>query len=398
MNLSSVFAVSTLPLLLAASPVQGRVWRVASDGSGDAPTIAAAVDSATGGDEILIGPGTYREYLVLKPGIAVRGDGPPESVILDRSPSWAPGFVCPEPGVYPVERMTIRNAGPGIMAAADARPLISLCTFEDCESDFGGAIACSGGSIVDCTFRNNQAEWAGAIACDSATVRGCTFENNVANRGSHPAGMGGAVYWQKTALVSDCVFRSNTASVWGGAIVVQEAATIFRCLFVDNVASEGAAIWMGGWGCSMSECEFVGNDTGGTQSGAVDGPFLTNCTIEHCTFVGTPVPVATPQGTMRNCIVAWARSPLGRNLQASCIDIWPPLSTGTHAAFYLDPQFCAVDPAVSLSFTLQSDSPCLPENLPPGFEGCGLIGASEVGCGIVPTNGTTWTQMKRAYR
>lgn len=36
-----------------------RTWHVAADGSGDAPTIAAAVDSSVSGDVILVGPGTH---------------------------------------------------------------------------------------------------------------------------------------------------------------------------------------------------------------------------------------------------------------------------------------------------------------------------------------------------
>jgi hypothetical protein len=37
----------------------GRVWNVYPDGSGDAPTIQAAIEAAVDGDEVLLHPGAY---------------------------------------------------------------------------------------------------------------------------------------------------------------------------------------------------------------------------------------------------------------------------------------------------------------------------------------------------
>lgn len=63
-----VFLISVLGL--TAEGASARTWYVAADGSGDAPTIAAAVDSTVSGDVILVGPGTH---LVVKdpPGSGV---------------------------------------------------------------------------------------------------------------------------------------------------------------------------------------------------------------------------------------------------------------------------------------------------------------------------------------
>src|SRR5262245_33699471 len=43
----------------ATSNVFARTWHVAADGSGDAPSIAAAIDSSVAGDVISVGPGTH---------------------------------------------------------------------------------------------------------------------------------------------------------------------------------------------------------------------------------------------------------------------------------------------------------------------------------------------------
>jgi hypothetical protein len=63
--------------------------------------------------------------------------------------------------------------------------------------------------------------------------------------------------------------------------------------------------------------------------------------------------------------------------------------------FSADPQFCGV-PGSGYTF-LQSDSPCAPGNHPAG-DSCGLIGACEVGCGVVSTEPSSWGTLKDRYR
>lgn len=57
-HLTGILFLSTV-LVLGARPSVARTWYVASDGSGDAPTIAAAIDSSAVGDIILVGPGSH---------------------------------------------------------------------------------------------------------------------------------------------------------------------------------------------------------------------------------------------------------------------------------------------------------------------------------------------------
>jgi hypothetical protein len=52
--------IAVLAILFgAAGAADARTWYVKNDGSGDAPTIQAAVDSAVSGDSVLVGAGTY---------------------------------------------------------------------------------------------------------------------------------------------------------------------------------------------------------------------------------------------------------------------------------------------------------------------------------------------------
>ncbi|MGD1047229.1 MAG: right-handed parallel beta-helix repeat-containing protein, partial [Candidatus Krumholzibacteriaceae bacterium] len=50
-----------LGILVLAGAAESRTWHVHQDGSGDAPTIQAAIDSSGVGDSILVAPGTYSQ-------------------------------------------------------------------------------------------------------------------------------------------------------------------------------------------------------------------------------------------------------------------------------------------------------------------------------------------------
>lgn len=66
-----------------ASEVHSRTWYVNAAGTGDAPTITAAADSAAPGDTILVGPGTHQtDGSILKPDMVVTSvSGPFETVV-----------------------------------------------------------------------------------------------------------------------------------------------------------------------------------------------------------------------------------------------------------------------------------------------------------------------------
>ena len=59
----TIFSLIVVLVLLCviAQPSFSRTWHVNLAGSGDAPTISAAIDSASAGDTILCAPGNYPE-------------------------------------------------------------------------------------------------------------------------------------------------------------------------------------------------------------------------------------------------------------------------------------------------------------------------------------------------
>jgi hypothetical protein len=59
---------------------------VAADGSGDSTTISAAVALAGNGDTVLVGPGTYREHVVIDQRITLRGEPGSDQTVIEFGP------------------------------------------------------------------------------------------------------------------------------------------------------------------------------------------------------------------------------------------------------------------------------------------------------------------------
>jgi hypothetical protein len=85
--------------LLLVGTAPARTWYVAADGSGDASTIAAAVDSSSSGDVILVGPGTHYVSdaagggVLLKAGTSLISESGPAATFLK------PGSAPAQPGL-----------------------------------------------------------------------------------------------------------------------------------------------------------------------------------------------------------------------------------------------------------------------------------------------------------
>jgi hypothetical protein len=251
-------------------------------------------------------------------------------------------------------------------------------------SGAGGGIACGPAMISRCTIRGNTANTilseigkGGGILSNGATITDCWIENNVAGTGS---GSGGGIA-ATDGSITNCVFVGNRAvalqGATGGGIACMGDVTISGSIFVRNSAHLGAAVAGG----NVTGCTAVGNF--GSSEGGV---------------------IALPTGDVTASIVAWnAGLAISGGAHFSCNLVFGNTLgdeiSGVDGGgnLRLDPQFCAVDPAASMSFALQSDSPCAPGNHPDGAS-CGLIGAAPVGCGSVALDTITWTQMKSLYR
>jgi parallel beta-helix repeat protein len=144
-------------LSLLQTTTEARTWRVTPDGSGDAPTLMAVMDSVSVGDTVLVAPGEFVITTVGVPdAVVVLGEeGPLQTRIIPYGSQVLSRFVCGDfAEVSGLWFDGIRNSG-GIGAVnvfntTNAR--ISGCVFtnnEICISLVSSSVAIDNNTFVD---------------------------------------------------------------------------------------------------------------------------------------------------------------------------------------------------------------------------------------------------------
>jgi predicted outer membrane repeat protein len=158
-----------LIILLIVSSTYARVRCVDPNGTGDYPTIQAAVNAANDGDEVVLSDGIYTGPgncdISLEKLITVRSENGPQNCIIDCN------------GTEKQRHSAFRVKSGATIAGIT---IINGYYFE------GGAISFqkgSGAKIINCVLANNSAKfWGGAIYCNgsSTAVINCKITNNSA--------------------------------------------------------------------------------------------------------------------------------------------------------------------------------------------------------------------------
>lgn len=338
---SSWFLLGILALAAAiwSEPAKAATHFVRPDGSGDFPTIQAALAAASNGDEIRLTDGTFRgpgnrDLDFLGKSVVLRSDsGDPERCVIDceasaTSPARGIRFHSGEGALSVVEAITIQDGHAPSAGGSLGRS--------------GGGILCEDGTaptITRCRLIGNIAgRYGGGICCVSsaASITWCTFQDNLAEE----SGGGLArVFDSPFGLVGNCTFYRNAATFDGSGVFLafSARATVERTIVASNVASSGVHIEENA--VIQLICSDIYGNEGGDWVGGIEDQ-------------------------------------LGVN--------------GNKSA---DPLFCNAEEG---NLTLDVTSPCSPSS--PENPDCGLIGAHPVDCDVPVQNDVTWGRVRGLFR
>jgi len=300
--------------LIGAFPVAcgPHVYTLRPDGSGDFPTIQAALDGAWYGSIVELENGTYtgngnRDILFPNRPVTLRSaSGNPALCVIDcqGSPETQHrAFVFEQMNMdwCVIENIEMRNgyagsdigSGGAVRISSSCTPVFRGCSFRNnlAPNESGGAVVISGSgsapTIEGCSFDSNQARDGGAIASLSGSPRitDCRF---TANR----CGERGAAikFTFGESDVSGCSFLQNDASWHGGAVLVEMGSVSFTdCVFSGNSCRfEGGALSLDGFTlCTVTGCVFYGNSA--SNEFGSGGAIFTEAdatTADRCRFIG----------------------------------------------------------------------------------------------------------------
>jgi parallel beta-helix repeat protein len=152
------FVVLAIGVSLAKTPADARTWRVTPDGTGDAPTLMAVMDSVSAGDTVLVAPGEFVITTVGVPDavVVIGEEGPLETRIIPYGFHVLSGFGCGDfAEVSGLWFDGFRN-GAGIGAV--------------------NVFNVTGARIYGCVFTNN--EFGISLFASSVTIENNTFVGN----------------------------------------------------------------------------------------------------------------------------------------------------------------------------------------------------------------------------
>jgi parallel beta-helix repeat protein len=392
-----------LTTLSFIGPATARDWIIKADGSGDAPTIQAGIDSALVGDSVILEADTYagpgnRDINFGGKAIIVTGVSAVSTTIDCGSVTAGFTFNSGEGGVSTLTKVTIRNAnasggdGGGIVIQ-DASPTVTNCVIESCNAGNGAGIyVWQSTAATSPVIRFNQITGNAATAWGGGIwVRGPatpTIDGNTVSGNSAANGAGIAVTESDAApVITGNIVHDNTASAMGGGFWAFDTRagllTLSGNIFYGNGAPDGGGLYLERTNGAVVNTNTVAENSA-TNLGS--GLFLTNTSVTIFTTI-----VAFNTGAQ--AVYCFNPSP-----KLDCCLIWNPGVDDTYACQGInpiaeDPQFCGS--AGSHNYLVQSDSKALAANNGPA---CGLqIGALGQGCTTTPVESTSWGAIKAIY-
>jgi hypothetical protein len=329
--------------LLAAPPSLAETFTVHPDGTGDYPTIQAAVDAATHGDTIVLADGTFtgpgNRDVEVTSALSFRSQsGNPATCIIDcegTPSSYRRGIkMTPSPPVA----IPVRFAGITIQRAS-VDPQTTQIYDGSALTIWHNAAAMT---IDYCVFRGNTNAAAVGLLLDDSRERSyithCVFTGNQGTAGGAVVTFGGDLE------IRNCTVAANWAEAGGGFVGSQVDLLLFNTIVWGN--------------CSL----YDGFEQIAIDDGDVD---FTCCAVDTSGVRGVGM---------------FTIDYLGDNVFVD--------------PSFCDPRPCSENPTIEGDYTLSGSSVCLP-----GASPCGaLIGALGEGCAATPVESSSWGRIKGIYR
>ncbi|MFH1278371.1 MAG: T9SS type A sorting domain-containing protein [Candidatus Eisenbacteria bacterium] len=333
------------------------------DGSGDAPTIQAGIDSAAVGDTVLVHDGTYtgpgnKELEFHGKNIVLKSASGPASTVIDCEETgrgiWLHGGEGYE---AMVEGFTIRNgvAGNGGGIRVDDQATIRECWILD-----NTAYNSGGGIIV----------WSEEVRIDECLIVG----NSCPQVGGGICGLSPSVIYVRRSVVS-----SNTGRFGGGIGCYGDPGYYLRvdsCLVAGNLSTLHAGGLYAGYASETGHVDVYNSTVAGNRASEMGGGiwlhegiamFQRSIIWGNCALWGAQGVVEAPWADFLWCDVD-ASEVLGNAIFWECIDTDP---------LFCEPMDCSGAPRAEGDYSLDAASPCLPAQT-----GGYLIGAYGQGCDI----------------
>jgi len=304
-----------LAYLTAAAPVDARTWHILPDGTGDAPTIQAGIDSAVHYDIVLLAPGTYQECIGFRGKkitvgsyfVTTQDTTYISQTVIDGFNQYCTVVTFSNGENYSARLCgltIIRGHGSwlgyqygGGILCYDANPVLCHLVIRDNfflgAEQFGGGIACLNGGcplIEHVVIEANQATFGGGVYCQGPGSDPLIRESIIRGNNAHYGG-GVSAYIGANPILEKVIIADNT-STYGMAGVFGESGDTLVLVNVTFSGNEGRAVHLANgshativntilWGNGLPEIEFSG------------GQAPCSIVLSHCDISGGQLSIQT---------------------------------------------------------------------------------------------------------
>jgi len=285
-------------VFVAATPCVARIITVDANGTGDYPTIQAAIDDANNGDTVQLLPGRYtgpgnRDVDFKGKAITVRSTDPNEPNIVAATVLEGE-WIDMDCGGHRGFNFRSGEGRDSVLAGVTITRFMAPCELMHSDEPVpaGGGIFCEDSSptISHCVLKDNLAcgeelfssypSFGGNICCKGNC--GLKITHSIITGGFSSLGAGGidCLYSSGDMEITHCIIKDNWGKFgWGG--IGCASGTISNCIISDNVGGYVGGISSVG---SITHCTVTGNICwygGGAGIQAYWGTTISHCTIDN---------------------------------------------------------------------------------------------------------------------